>query len=427
MAIHRDLRRAWFVWRETGWTGLKHKIARRLSSQGDWAAYTNEAMMFATWLDFSPQAVAASRQVQADHPGALEIRKIAWFLPEIIHPFYGGIYTLLRFADYLKRKKGVEHRFYFLGNVEEKGIAEKIAQAFPSLAEFPVQRFNLYSHIKSFEPSDAAIATLWPTAYFMLQYNQTRRKFYFLQDYEPLFYPAGSTFAQVEATYRFGFRCIANTPTIHEIYTQQYGGQGSFFYPCVDTEIFHPAESADPDPGPVKIFFYGRPGHPRNGFELSAQALRLLKKSLGERVRIIAAGEGWKPMDFGLDGVVENLGRLSYRQTAELYRECQVGLVMMFTRHPSYLPLELMASGSLVVTNYNPSTTWLLKDRQNCLLAESSATCLAGLLEEAVLNRSERERITAHASATIRQSYSHWDQEIEKTYCAMCSPNDSNP
>jgi hypothetical protein len=44
---------------------------------------------------------------------------------------------------------------------------------------------------------------------------------------------------------------------------------------------------------------------------------------------------------------VENLGLLDYRQTADLYRTCHAGAVLMLTRHPSYIPLELMASGAL--------------------------------------------------------------------------------
>ncbi len=76
MAFRKDLRKAWMIWREMGWAGLKQKIARRLSTQDGWAAYNYDALMFATWLDFSPQDVAASRQVHSDNPGPLDIRKI---------------------------------------------------------------------------------------------------------------------------------------------------------------------------------------------------------------------------------------------------------------------------------------------------------------------------------------------------------------
>lgn len=423
MSAGNDMRRAYEVWRQSGWRVLRQKVFSRLTAQGYWSSYSTEAMIFASWLDFSPQDVQKSQALHQKNSGELDIRSLTWFLPEFQHPFYGGIYTLLRFADYLKRVKGVENRFAILGDMDANLAAGKIAQSFPGLAGQPVQNFNLYEHITRMEPTDAAIATLWGSAYFLLRFNQTRRKFYFMQDYEPLFYPAGSIYAQVEATYRFGYYGIANTPSIKKIYEEQYGGQAEAFLPCVDTNIFHPTQKANlTSSSPMTIFFYGRPGHPRNGFELGAQALRLLKKRLGSRIRIVAAGDQWTPKDYGLQGVVENLGLLGYQQTAELYRTCEIGLIMMFTRHPSYLPFELMASGSLVVTNYNPATTWFLQDHGNCRLAQTSAACIAEVLEEAVLDEAERKRITADAVQQIQASYNKWDDQIEKIYNYMRSP-----
>ena len=54
--------------------------------------------------------------------------------------------------------------------------------------------------------------------------------------------------------------------------------------------------------------FYGRPGNPRNGFELGIAALKKLKNKMGDRVRILVAGANWEPSEYGLDGIVENLG-----------------------------------------------------------------------------------------------------------------------
>ena len=181
------------------------------------------------------------------------------------------------------------------------------------------------------------------------------------------------------------------------------------------------AEPAGPaSPGRVLYgIFYGRPGHPRNGFELGAQALRLLKQRLGSRVRILAAGDRWHPRQHDLSGIVENLGVLEYTQTAKLYRTCQAGLVMMFTRHPSYLPLELMACGSLVVSNLNPATTWLLRHQENCLLTEASATCLADTLEQALLDTALRKHICQQALHQVQLSFSDWDKEMGNIYRNM--------
>ena len=411
-----------------GWGGLWQNVLRKTSSiiypGGYWEKYSQDARSDATFLDFSSQDLEESLRIHQDHAGFLDIRSITWFLPEFKHPYYGGIFTILRFADYMKRVKGVDSRFAVLGSMDETQAARLIADSFPALSDGRVQSFDLYENVYDFDPSDAAIATLWSTAYPMLHFNQTKRKFYFIQDYEPLFYPAGSISAQVEATYSFGYYGIANTPTIKEIYHDKYGGKAKYFLPCVDTNVFHPAaENTHHLKEQMTIFFYGRPKHPRNGFELGAQAFRILKKRMGEKIRIIAAGDNWHPQEYDLTGIVENLGLLDYEDTAELYRGCDVGMIVMFTRHPSYLPFELMASGCLVVSNFNPATAWFLKDMENCMLSRASATSLAETLEEALLKNQERKRITANATRLIREEFSDWDHQIESIYQYMCDPN----
>jgi glycosyltransferase involved in cell wall biosynthesis len=420
------LLRVYRIWKRRGWRGIRQGIWRRVCRPVLWQRYSEEAAALVPWLDFAPKDIITSKKIHESYPGTIDIRSVSWFIPDFYHPFYGGVYTILRFANYLKKYKGINQQFVLVGTLSEKRCTQMITEAFPDLAPVTVRRVSAYIDLDQVEPTDVGIATLWSTAYFLLQFNTTKRKFYFLQDYEPLFYPAGSTYAQVETTYRFGFYCIANTPSIKTIYEKQYGGIAESFIPCVDTQIFQPARSQSVDSStPFQVFFYGRPRHPRNGFELGSAALRLLKYRLGDRVRIVSAGATWDPGDFNLQGVVENLGLLDYQKTAELYRNCHAGLVMMFTRHPSYLPFELMASGSVVVTNYNPATTWLLKDGENCLLSEASATCLAEKLEQGLLDEKIRQHIIANAIQEMQTRHNNWDNEIEKIYAYMISPQAS--
>lgn len=422
MPLVNDMRRGFNVWRRMGSGVLGQKIYSQMFRTNPWGSYSHDASLFARLFDFTSEQVQDSQRIHEVYRVPLEIHSITWFLPDFQHPFYGGIHTILRFASYLRQEKGIVHRFVVMGGLDESVVANKIASTFPSLSGQPVSRISPDEPVTGLPSSDVGIATLWGTAYLLLRFNQTKRKFYFLQDYEPLFYPAGSISSQVEATYRFGFYGIANTLTIQQIYKQQYGGTSACFTPCVDTGVFYPSPGTNAVGEPVTVFFYGRPAHPRNGFELGAQALRLLKRRLGDRIRVVAAGDRWNPRTHDLQGVVENLGLLNYEKTAELYRTCQVGLVMMFTCHPSYLPLELMASGCLVVSNRNPATTWLLRDRENCLLSEASATCLADTLEQAVVDTSLRIRIITNSVRQVQDEYSHWDAEIEKIYHYLCDP-----
>ncbi len=379
------------------------------------------ARSLATFFDFSPAQRDASLQLQAANAGPIEIRSINWFIPEFTNAGYGGIHTILRLANHLRLHYGVTNRFYYLGIDPPEAIRASIVKCFPGLDGQVVHPVRNEADLDTLEYAHACVATLWSTAYTLLKFNRTRRKFYLLQDYEPLFYPAGTTSGQVEASYRFGFYGLANTRPLQEIYEREHGGVACHFMPAVDTSLFHPA----PDIGlarRLRVFFYGRPKNPRNAFELGTEALRRVKQRLGGRVEILSAGEYWRPRDFGLQGVVDNLGVLTIQQTAELYRSCDLGLVLMLTRHPSYLPFELMASGCLVVTNRNAATTWLLRDRGNCLLVEPSIESIATAIEQGLDESALRQRIIHEAKTEIDAKYSDWKPQLDKLFAFMCDP-----
>jgi glycosyltransferase involved in cell wall biosynthesis len=249
----------------------------------------------------------------------------------------------------------------------------------------------------------------------LLKIKNTGLKFYFVQDCEPLFYPAGSTYAQAELTYRFGFFGICNTETLLGMYEREYGGSATFFKPQVDPLVFHGSIARD-NTGPKRIFFYGRPGHARNGFELTIQGMKMLKARLCDQVELICAGAEWDPEEFNLQGIVNNLGLLGYEETGELYRSCHIGFVMMMTRHPSYLPFELMGCGALLVSNVNFSNKWLLKDGENCLLAQPSAEIIADRLEYAVKNYNELEHIRTTGRDLIKQKHSNWNNAFDQVW-----------
>ena len=58
------------------------------------------------------------------------------------------------------------------------------------------------------KPAWGTVATSWETAYTVRDFKGTMEKFYFVQDFEPYFYPHGSDYIFAENTYRFGFNGI---------------------------------------------------------------------------------------------------------------------------------------------------------------------------------------------------------------------------
>lgn len=376
-------------------------------AHGMWDGYTRDALALARWVDCDRTDLVRPQQHPERVASRIADRSCNWYMPSFDNAFYGGIMTILRLAAHLQQADGVRQRVLICGSCDPQVIAGKIAEAFPVLQGIEVRALDSASAIEAIPPADYSVATLWTTAYVLLKVQNTGYKFYMIQDYEPLFYPAGSTYAQAELSYRFGFYGIANTQSLRDIYAQEYGGRAVVLSPSVDTRVFYPGPDLTTE-GRLRLFYYARPGMPRNCFELAVAALRLVKQRMGERVEIVCAGQAWNPSEFGLNGLVQAIGMLPYAKTGDLYRSCHVGLAMMMTRHPSYLPFEMMGCGTLVVANRNSANTWFLRDQENCLIAEPTASCLADTLIDALENYDTYAPIRRRAAEHIRTAHGDW-------------------
>lgn len=345
-----------------------------------------------------------------------------WYLQDVGAVTVGGVMTAFRIADQLKTTRRLHQRFLVCGRADLPAISARVLAAFPGLRGSEFIALDSAQKIAAIPPAEIGVATLWTTAYVLARVTNCARKMYLIQDFEPLFYPAGSTSAQAELTYRFGFEAICNTEPLRALYRERYNGEAVAFTPQVDRQVFHPGPAERRWPR-ARVFFYARPDNPRNAFELSAIALKRLKHRLGSSVEILCAGAEFDPRRYGLDGVVEPLGWLPYDQTGELYRTCHVGLSSMLTPHPSYLPFELMACGALVVALNNPANAWLLEDGVTCLSAEATASDLAAKLFRAVTRWDELAPIRANAARAVsRLAGRGWSAELAEVVAFMTRP-----
>lgn len=394
----------------------------KINKQGA-ASMEEEAVILAEACQLMPGEVDATRQLHETNKAPFEVKSINWFIPDFESPFYGGIHTILRFADHFKQKYGVANRFIVLANAPEPYIRSGIRAAFPSLASSEIRVCGHGEEdIRELPYADVSIATLWITAYALSKFGNTRRKFYMIQDFEAIFYPAGTLHALSEATYRLGMYGICNTHTLKRIYESDYGGKGFGFDPAVDTALFHPREGQRRRGDTMTVFLYGRPGTWRNCWELAMSALRRLKQRTKKKIRVVTAGSWAPPPDSEGAYLIDNLGLLDYRDTAELYRTVDVGLTLSVSKHPSYLPLELMASGVCVVSNINTAGSWLLKDGENAILSEPTAESLAYALDTALNDDALRERLSKNAVEFVQKNLSDWPGRIDAAYGYLCNP-----
>jgi glycosyltransferase involved in cell wall biosynthesis len=95
---------------------------------------------------------------------------------------------------------------------------------------------------------------------------------------------------------------------------------------------------------------------------------------------------------------------------------------MMMTKHPSYLPFELMACGATVVANYNEANTWLLRDGENCLLSPPSTSCLASTLLYALDHHDDLAPIRQKAADYVLHGMDSWEVSMGKVAKFIFNP-----
>lgn len=360
------------------------------------------AFLSADLLQVSEADLKASRFAQKPRTGPP--RTCTWFVPHFEHGAYGGVSTIFRFMQAWSTK-GLRSRVVLYDSPagDADRIERDIRALFPDLGpvEFTVLRHT--DEIAVLPRTDMGVATMWPSAYVLLRFNQCDAKYYFVQDYEPLFYEAGSVSALAQSTYRFGFKVIANTPGLLSHLESQHDLEGTSFTPAVDSSRYYPpASGASAARRKVRIFFYARPSNPRNAFLLGVQVIRDLLDRYPDALDIVVAGAGWDEAKYGLRGKISNLGRLPTSEAVgDLYRSCDIGFVYMLTKHPSYQPFEFMASGMATVTNRNESNLWFLKDGKNCLLSEPSPRAMADTIGRLVDDPGLRRSIAEAGVAAV--------------------------
>jgi len=395
-------------------------LGRSFIKHAQTSSISEEASALLGTASISAEEVAAVHQLHQDFAGELNIQTINWFIPDIDMPFFGGLNTAFRLAAKLARDHGIQNRFVVLAAPNRAFVASALTAAFPDLADAEISFYDgSDEQIAAIPGADAAVATLWLTAVHVAKSADVKRKFYLMQDYEPAFYPASTLFAMAEESYRLGLYAICNTVSMHSIYTGMYGGKATYFTPAVDQKIYHAEgrreKSADE---PVTIFAYAR-DHFRNCWELVYSALTEIKRIHGDGVRIVAAGARYLPAS--ADFI--DLGLLDYRATGRLYRETDIGLTMQISRHPSYLPLELMSSGVPMVAPDSAWFNWLFTNGENSLLTMRTLDDLVAKLDTLVRDAQLRHELSTKALETIEAGHSDWDAALGEVHSYMTNPD----
>jgi glycosyltransferase involved in cell wall biosynthesis len=277
---------------------------------------------------------------------------------------------------------------------------------------------------------DGFIATTWWTAHIAraaLDEVQADRFVYLIQEYEPFTFPMGTYAALAAESYTHRHFAVFSSELLRGyfrahsvgVYAQgaRYGDQDSLAFQNAITRVAPVGEAELAARSTRRLLFYARPEPhaARNMFELGvlglAQAVRDGVFEGGWELNGIGSVRGASRIALGGRAAVRLLPRSDQASYAELLRDHDVGLALMYTPHPSLVPLEMASAGMLTVTNHfeNKTPDALAAISSNLLTVAPTAAGVAGGLRAAVQGVADVGRRSA--GADVRWS-TQWTQSF---------------
>lgn len=286
---------------------------------------------------------------------------------------FGGIATALKFyeamaqnGDFLLRiitldapvipESCVLSQDYVVVKPEEDSLAPKqvLPMADRHNRTFPVAE------------KDVFMATSWWSAYIIHevldwqqeQYGSAHPLLYFIQDYEPGFYPWSSRYMMADSTYRseLPVYAVLNSGLLHDYFMEKkyQFAKTWYFEPTLNDSLRqYLPELGTVVPKKKQILVYGRPNTARNAFELLIYGLKewAAKQEDIDQWTVLSAGEQHNDVDLGNGAVLRSVGKLSLEDYAKMMLDTYAGVSLMVSPHPSYPPLEMATFGVKTITN----------------------------------------------------------------------------
>jgi O-antigen biosynthesis protein len=192
---------------------------------------------------------------------------------------------------------------------------------------------------------DGCVASSWETAHVLASRGAAAMcRFYFIQDFEPYFYPRGSLYSLAEDSYRFGFRNIALGEMVAGAVRSNVGvAVDTVPFGC-DGEVYD-LQNQGPRRG---VVFYAREQVDRRGFLLGKLALEEFHQRHPEQgIHVYGDQIGKWHIPHS------HHGKLMPAELNELYNNCITGLALSFT-NISLVAEEMLSSGMIPVVNDHP-------------------------------------------------------------------------
>lgn len=277
-------------------------------------------------------------------------KKIAFILEGL--GISGGLIVILKHANYLM---SIGHDVLLI-NTGSNG----------SLAWFKNNQAPVV-HIKTkndylFNNIDILFATFWTTCAY-LDHIEAKRKLYFVQSDERLFYDALSVKEKVHNTYLLPIEFVTISNWITEMLGREFSKSATTIPNGIDASVFYPREPLETK-NRLRVLIEGPIDVPFKGMMEAYAAIESLDCEIW-----IVSSSGSPAKHWRYDRFFQ---AVSQEEMASIYSSCDILLKMSRVESFSFPPLEAMACGCAVVVAKVDGAIEYLEHNVNALVLEKN-------------------------------------------------------
>lgn len=377
------------------------------------------------WEKTSPLELAMSDEAP---------RRVNILIPTIdLEHFFGGYIAKLNLARRLA-ERGARVRLVTVDPVGPLPRDWKSrVEAYSGLGGFFDQvevAFGRESTLLEVGRTDGFIASTWWTAH-VAQAAVTELGLggfvYLIQEYEPMTFPMGSFAALAAQSYTFPHLALFSSEFLRDYFRRHQIGvyadpsarhdQLAVAFQNAITPITPPDPAQLAARRPRRLLFYARPEPhaARNMFELGLLALqRAAAEGIfreGWALAGIGSVGGRRRIRVGSGAELELVPRAGQAEYARVLAGHDVGLALMYTPHPSLVPLEMASAGMLTVTNTfeNKTAEALGRVSGNLIAGDPTVEGVAQALVQAVEAVDDVDR-------RVRGSQVDWSRDWSQSF-----------
>ena len=323
--------------------------------------------------------------------------KIAWLIPDF-DVGSGGIRTILQNIEFLE-KKGHKCDLYIVSNRSTEDICRSIENNYDIHLNGSV--FLGYDLNGQY---DIGVATYYDTVKYVVR-SSCKYKLYFMQDYEPWFFPMSQNYLDAEDSYRHNLDGISIGRWLAKKINNDYGMRTHYFNFCADLNIYRNTN----DDREKAICFIYQPDKPRRMVDLGLKALQIVQREMPDIKIYLYGSQKMIPRNLK----ATHLGLITPMECSKLYNKCMIGLCLSAT-NPSRIPFEMMACG-LPVTEVHLENTIYDLPEDGCILAKRDPKSLASAMMEIIRNGELWRNLSKQGTQYMKE------YPLERGYEELCS------